>query len=191
MYHNNLDRLCLIPYNLYNTQAFMLLNILSHPGLKMYVSELDVVYNVRNQRFIVIQQHHLANLKHLMSDLPIYTLTFLVLFQHLKDNFISYLVLTDLPEAIAIPDITADADVHTFISGLISRLGAPSTVTTDPGCQCESALWQRLMKLLGCKRIITTSYQTTNRQTCMIKDLLMFLYDMMLFISHYNNHMYV
>ena len=92
MYHNNLDRLCLIPYILYNTQAFMLLNVSSHPGLtltKIYVSKLDVIYNVRNQRFIVIQQHHLANLKHLMPDLQIYTLTFLVLFQRLKDHFIS------------------------------------------------------------------------------------------------------
>ena len=54
--------------------------------------------------------------------------------------------------------ITADTVAHAFISGWISRFGVPSTVTTDRGRQFESELWQRLMELLGCKRIRTTSY---------------------------------
>ena len=80
MYHNNFDRQCLILYTPYHTQVFVLLNISSHldmSGLtstKMYASGLDVVYNVRNPRFTATQQHHLANSKHLMLDLPISTI---------------------------------------------------------------------------------------------------------------------
>ena len=65
---------------------------------------------------------------------------------------------TRWPEAIPIPDITADTVDRAFIGSWISRFGVPSSVTTDRGRQFESALWQRLMELLGCKRIRTTSY---------------------------------
>ena len=65
---------------------------------------------------------------------------------------------TRWPEAIPIPDMTADTVAHAFINCWISRFGVPSTVTTDRGQQFESTLWQRLMELLGCKRIRTTSY---------------------------------
>ncbi|BHF82345.1 hypothetical protein SprV_0802548200 [Sparganum proliferum] len=36
--------------------------------------------------------------------------------------------------------------------------GAPSTVTTDPNAQFESALFQTLLNFLGCTRIQTTAY---------------------------------
>ena len=65
---------------------------------------------------------------------------------------------TRWPEAIPTPDITADTVAHAFISSWISRFGVPSSVTTDHGRQFECALWQRLMELLGCKRLRTTSY---------------------------------
>ena len=54
--------------------------------------------------------------------------------------------------------MTADTVAHAFISCWVSRFGVPSSITTDRGRQFESALWQRLMELLGCKRIRTTSY---------------------------------
>ena len=65
---------------------------------------------------------------------------------------------TRWPEAIPITNITAQTVAHAFIQGWISRFGVPSTVTTDRGRQFESALWNQLMQLLGCKRIRTTSY---------------------------------
>ena len=57
--------------------------------------------------------------------------------------------------------MTADTVAHAFINYWISRFGVPSTVTTDRGQQFESTLWQRLMELLGYKRIRTTSYHPT------------------------------
>ena len=65
---------------------------------------------------------------------------------------------TRWPEAIPIAGITAEAVAQAFVSGWIARFGVPSTVTTDRGRQFESALWTQLMRLIGSKRIRTTSY---------------------------------
>ncbi len=65
---------------------------------------------------------------------------------------------TRWPEAIPIPDITAETVAHWFVSGWISRYGVPSTVTTDRGRQFESRLWTQLMQLLGSTRLRTTFY---------------------------------
>ena len=56
------------------------------------------------------------------------------------------------------PLLLAETVARAFIHSWISCFGVPSTVTTDRGHQFESALWNQLMHLLGCKRIQTTSY---------------------------------
>ena len=60
---------------------------------------------------------------------------------------------TRWPEATPISNITAETVARAFIHSWVSRFGVPSTVTTDRGRQFESALWNQLMQLLGCKRI--------------------------------------
>ena len=54
--------------------------------------------------------------------------------------------------------MTTDTVAHAFISCWVSQFDVPSSIITDRGRQFESALWQRLMELLGCKGIRTTSY---------------------------------
>ena len=65
---------------------------------------------------------------------------------------------TRLPEAIPIPDISAETVAHAFVSQWVAVFGAPSIVTTNRGRQFKSALFQSLSHLLGCKRTWTPSY---------------------------------
>ena len=65
---------------------------------------------------------------------------------------------TRWPEAIPIPDITAETVAQAFLRGWIARFGVPSTIITDRGRQFESQLWNKPMTLLGSKRARTTAY---------------------------------
>ena len=65
---------------------------------------------------------------------------------------------TRWPEAIPIPNATAETVAIAFVEQWVSRFGAPSTITHDRGAQFQSALFTALTNLLGCRSIATTAY---------------------------------
>ncbi|KAL7640064.1 UNVERIFIED_CONTAM: hypothetical protein RMT77_009478 [Armadillidium vulgare] len=65
---------------------------------------------------------------------------------------------TRWPEAIPIPNITAEAVAKAFLAHWVSRFGVPETITTDQGRQFESHLWSDFMSFLGTSRIRTSVY---------------------------------
>ncbi|KXJ67993.1 hypothetical protein RP20_CCG006763 [Aedes albopictus] len=62
------------------------------------------------------------------------------------------------PEAVAIPDMTAETVAKTFVEVWVARFGTPSKLTSDQGRQFESQLMKELAILLGLERIHTTPY---------------------------------
>lgn len=65
---------------------------------------------------------------------------------------------TRWPEAIPIPNATAETVAIAFVEQWVSRFGTPSTITHDRGAQFQSALFTALTNLLGCRSIATTAY---------------------------------
>ena len=65
---------------------------------------------------------------------------------------------TRWPEAVPIKDCSAETTAAAFVSTWVSRYGVPAVITTDRGSNFESALFHRLVTLLGTCRTRTTAY---------------------------------
>ncbi|KAI5718458.1 hypothetical protein M8J77_021475 [Diaphorina citri] len=62
------------------------------------------------------------------------------------------------PEAVPIPDISAETVARNLYNSWIARFGLPKTITSDQGRQFESQIFRELCQLFGIKHVHTTSY---------------------------------
>ena len=65
---------------------------------------------------------------------------------------------TRWPEAVPIPDTTAETVTQAFLENWVARFGVPMMVTTDRGAQFTSELWKRMLATLGIQAKATTAY---------------------------------
>jgi len=90
--------------------------------------------------------------------------------------------LTKYAEAFPFPDHTAEACARVYSSQIVTRHGSGSTLSTDQGREFMSSFFQRTCKILGVRRMRTSSYDTSSNG--MVEGLHRFLYSG---LSHYVN----
>ena len=65
---------------------------------------------------------------------------------------------TRWPEAVPLPNTTADTVLQAFLDHWVSRFGVPHTVTTDRGAQFTSGTWRQTLARLGITASTTSAY---------------------------------
>ena len=80
---------------------------------------------------------------------------------------------TRWPEAIPLPDSTAETCTAAFIHGWVAHFGTPAHITFDCGIQFTSKLWQEIVTTIGSKLHFCTSYhpQANGMVECMHRTL--------------------
>jgi transposase InsO family protein len=61
-------------------------------------------------------------------------------------------------EAVMLKNIEASNCAEALIAGWVSRYGVPASITSDPGHQFSSAVWDALCSRLGIQHITTLAY---------------------------------
>jgi len=70
--------------------------------------------------------------------------------------------LTKYFEAFPIPDHTAETCARVYSSQIVTRHGSGSTLMTDQGREFMSPFFQRACKILGVRRVRTSSYHASS-----------------------------
>nr|CAH8845942.1 unnamed protein product [Trichobilharzia regenti]CAH8864580.1 unnamed protein product [Trichobilharzia regenti] len=167
----------IVPTSLRRT-VFESLHNLSHPGIRATDKLISARFawpgmnrDVRQWTRACVQCQRAKVTKHNITPLGTFA-TPDARFHHIHldivgplppSNGCSYLLtcvdrFTRWPEAIPIPDVTAQTVCRAFMDGWVAHFGCPATVTTDRGQQFESTSFKELLEMLGCKRIRTTAY---------------------------------
>ena len=65
---------------------------------------------------------------------------------------------TRWPEAIPMPDASAETCAKVFLDNVVARFGCPASLTSDRGAQFTSSLWANICKAFGTHTRRTTAY---------------------------------
>ena len=159
-------------------RVFKLVHNLAHPGTKqtgLLISQRFVWPYMKKQIKEMVQtcyhcqvakvtKHNHSALKSISNDVHKFGEVNIDIVGPLPSNKgCSYLFtmidrFTRWPEVVPIMDIKAETIANAFMMGWVARFGAPEAVVTDRGSQFESALFNKVLDLIGCKRKRTTSY---------------------------------